>query len=75
MTVLETFKKFVHFIPIKSTHKIANIAKIYMKGIAMLHGILKEIICNKDPKFTSNFWKNPFKGFGMNLNLNTTYHP
>ena len=46
-----------------------------MKGIAMLHGILKEMICNKEPKFTSKFWKNPFKGFGMNLNLSTTYHP
>ena len=28
----------------------------------------------KDTKFTSNFWKGLFKGFGTNLNFRTTYH-
>jgi hypothetical protein len=41
----------------------------------MLHGVPKEIISNKDPKFTSNFWKGLFKGFGTNLNLSIVYHP
>jgi hypothetical protein len=35
----------------------------------------KAIVSYKDPKFTSNFWKGLFKGFGTNLNLSTTYHP
>jgi hypothetical protein len=35
----------------------------------------KEIVSGRDPKFTSNLWKCLFKGFGTNLNLNTTYHP
>jgi hypothetical protein len=33
-----------------------------------------EIILDRDPKFTSNFWKGLFKGFGTNLNHSTTYH-
>jgi hypothetical protein len=32
-------------------------------------------VSNKDPKFTSKFWKGLFKGFSTNLNFNTTYHP
>jgi hypothetical protein len=35
----------------------------------------KAIVLDKDPKFTSNFWKDLFKGFGTNLNLGTSYHP
>jgi hypothetical protein len=35
----------------------------------------KEIVSVKDPKFTSNFWKVLFKGFGTNLNINTMYQP
>jgi transposase InsO family protein len=35
----------------------------------------KVIVSDRDPKFTSKFWKGIFKGFKTNLNFNTTYHP
>jgi hypothetical protein len=40
-----------------------------MKEISRLHSIPKAIVSDKDPKFTSNFWKGLFNGFGTNLNL------
>ena len=45
-----------------------------MREIARLHGIPKEIVSNKDTKFTSNFWRGLFKGFGINMNFSTTCH-
>ena len=39
-----------------------------------MHGILKVIISNRDPKFTSNFWKSLFKGLDIKLNFSTAYH-
>ena len=35
----------------------------------------KEMISDKDAKFTSNFQIGLFKGFKTNLNFSTTYHP
>jgi hypothetical protein len=32
-------------------------------------------VFDRDPNFTSNFWKGLFKGFGINLNFSTTYQP
>jgi hypothetical protein len=75
MVVVDNLTKVSHFILVKLTHKVANIADIYMREIARLHGVPKTIVFDRDPKFTSNFWKGLFKGFGTNMNFNTTYHP
>jgi hypothetical protein len=40
-----------------------------------LHDIPKTIVSDRDPKFTSKFWKGLFKGFRTNLNFNIAYHP
>jgi hypothetical protein len=75
MLVVDKLTKAAHFIPVKLTHKATNIVDIYMREIARLHGIPKTIVFDRDPKFTSNFWKGLFNGFGTNLNFSTTYHP
>jgi hypothetical protein len=75
MVVVDMITKDSHFIPLMTTHKAANIADIFMREITRLHGIPKAIVFEKDPKFTSKFWKGLFKGFGTNLNFITTYHP
>jgi hypothetical protein len=74
MVVVDKLTKDSHFVPVKTTHTSTNIAEIYMKEIARLHGIPRKIVSDKDAKFTSNFWRGLFKGFGTNLKFSTTYH-
>jgi hypothetical protein len=75
MVVVDKLTKDDHFVPVKKTLVEANIAEIYMREIARLHGIPKEIVSDRDTKFTSNFWRGLFKIFGTNINFSTTYHP
>ena len=75
MVVVDKLTKVAHFISVKSTHKIDDIAKIFMKEIFKLHGFPKEIVSDRDPKFISNFWKGLFAYLGTKLNFSTTYHP
>jgi transposase InsO family protein len=75
MSVVEKLKKGAHFATVKKMHTTTNIAEIFMKKIARLHGIPRTIVSDKDTKFTSNFWRGLFKGFGTNINFSTTYHP
>jgi hypothetical protein len=75
MVVVDKLTKAAHFVPVKTTHTTTNIAKIYMKEIARLHGIPRTIVSKRDTKFISNFWKGLFKGFGTNMKFSTTYHP
>jgi hypothetical protein len=75
MVVVDKLTKAAHFVPLKTTHKAADVADIFIREVARLHGIPKTIVFDRDPKFTSNFWKGLFKGFRMNLNFSTAYHP
>ena len=46
-----------------------------MKEIFRLHGMPKEIVSDRDMKFTSNFWKSLMAGLETKLLFSTTYHP
>jgi hypothetical protein len=74
MVVVDKLTKDAHFFLVKLTRKVANIAYIYMRDIARLHGVSKKIVSDRDSKFTSNLWKGLFKGFGADLNFSTAYH-
>jgi hypothetical protein len=75
MVVVDKLTKDTHFIPLKTTHKATNVADIFLKEVARFHGFPKMIVSDRDPKFTLNLWKGLFKGFRINLNFSTTYHP
>ena len=70
MVVVDKLKNVAHFIPVKSTHKIDDIEKIFMKDIFKLYGFPKAIVSHRDVKFTSNFWKGLFAYLGTKLNFN-----
>ena len=55
MVVIDKLSKASHFILVKTTYKAANIVDIFLKQIFRLHGILKVIISDRDPKFMGNF--------------------
>ena len=74
MVVVDKLSKATHFIPVKTTHKDANITDIFMKEIFWLHGNPKAMISDRGPKFTGNFWKSLFNGLDTKLNFSTSYH-
>ena len=75
MVVVDNLSKEAHFIHVKTTYKVANIADIFLKQIFRLHGVPKVIISDRDPKFTRNFWKFLFKGLNTTLNFSTSFPP
>jgi hypothetical protein len=75
MVVADKLTKAAHFIPVKLSRKATNITDIYLEEITRLHGMPKTIVFDRDPKFTSNFWKGLFNGFGTNLHFSIAYHP
>jgi hypothetical protein len=75
MVVVEKLRKSAHFVPVKSTCKAIDIANIFMKDIFILHGMHRDIVSDRDTKFTSIFWKSLMAGFETKFVFSTTYHP
>ncbi|GJY57374.1 putative reverse transcriptase domain-containing protein [Tanacetum coccineum] len=52
-----------------------KVSRMYLKEVITRHGIPVSIICDRDPRFASNFWRSLEKALGMNLDMSTAYHP
>ena len=48
---------------------------MYILEIIRLHGVSVSIISDKDPRFTTHFWKSFQKAMGTQLTMSTTFHP
>ena len=73
--VVDRLTKSAHFLPIHEKFSPKKLAELFMNYIASLHGVLVSIILDRDPLFTSRFWKGLMKELGVKLNLSTAFHP
>ncbi|GJU12770.1 putative reverse transcriptase domain-containing protein [Tanacetum coccineum] len=72
---LDRLTKSAHFLPMRETDPMDKLAKLYLKEVVTRHGIPVSIICDRDPRFTSNFWRSFQKAMGTRLDMSTAYHP
>nr|GEU71858.1 putative reverse transcriptase domain-containing protein [Tanacetum cinerariifolium] len=68
--IVDRLTKFVIFVPMRETDPMEKLARMYLKEVVARHGILVLIICDRDPRFASNFWKSLQKA----LDMSTAYH-
>ncbi|GKC24643.1 putative reverse transcriptase domain-containing protein [Tanacetum coccineum] len=59
----------------RETDPIEKLARMYIKEVVIRHGIPVLIICDRDPRFASSFWRSLQKALGINLDMSTAYHP
>ena len=67
--------KSAHFLPVKSTYKASQYAELFISEIVKLHGVPVNIVSNKDPIFTSRFWKAFQRALGTQLKMSTSHQP
>nr|GEW18343.1 putative reverse transcriptase domain-containing protein [Tanacetum cinerariifolium] len=63
-----------HFMPIRENDPLDKLARLYLDRIVTRHGTPVLIICDRDGRFTSNFWKTFQNALGTNLDMSTAYH-
>ena len=73
--IVDHLTKFAHFLAIRLSNSVEDLGVIYVHEIVRLHGVPVSIILDKDPRFTSIFWKGMQSALGSDLRLSTTFHP
>ncbi|GJW65359.1 putative reverse transcriptase domain-containing protein [Tanacetum coccineum] len=73
--IVDRLTKSAIFTPMRETDPLDKLARLYLKEVVTRHGIPVSIICDRDPRFASNFWRSLQSALGTNLDMSTAYHP
>nr|GEY18936.1 putative reverse transcriptase domain-containing protein [Tanacetum cinerariifolium] len=65
--IVDRLTKSAHFLPIRENDLLDKLARLYINKIVARHGIPASIICDRDERFTSNFWRSFQKALGTNI--------
>nr|GEZ29601.1 putative reverse transcriptase domain-containing protein [Tanacetum cinerariifolium] len=72
--IVDRLTKSAIFTPIRETSPMDKLARIYLNKVITRHGIPVLIISDRDPRFTSNFWRSLQNAFGTRLDMSFAYH-
>ena len=71
MVVVDRVSKMAYFVPTRDTATAQEVGRLYFDKVVKHHGMQKNIILDRDPKFTSRFWRALWKKLGTELKTST----
>jgi transposase InsO family protein len=75
LVVVDKLTKFATFIPTTSDVTAEGTARLLFQRVFKLFGLPTEIVSDRDPRFTSNFWKALASHYDTRLAMSTARHP
>ncbi|GBG90897.1 hypothetical protein CBR_g51405 [Chara braunii] len=75
LTVVDRLTKFAMFLPCRYHAKAPELAEVLYPGWIRTKGYPKEIVCDRDTRFMSDFWLALIKRWGSSLKPSSARHP
>jgi hypothetical protein len=75
MVVMDRFSKYAVFIAVSRSCPTELAAKLFFANVVKIFGLLKDIVNDRDPRFTRRFWTALFNMIGFDLKFSIGYHP
>ncbi|KAH6817610.1 hypothetical protein C2S51_001213 [Perilla frutescens var. frutescens] len=75
VVVVDRFSKYATFVPAPKTITAEETAQLFFKHIVKFWGLLRDIVSDRDSRFTGNFWTELFKLLGSKLHMSSSFHP
>ena len=55
--IVDWLTKSAHFLAVRMTFTLKEFYRLYVREIVRLHGVSVSIVSDRDPRFTTHFWK------------------
>ena len=75
LVFVDRFSKRVHLAAVPAQVTAKETAHIFLDVVFKHHGLPKELVSDRDPRFTSHFWRAVFDKLGTHLSMSTAAHP
>lgn len=75
LTMVDCFSKAAHFVPLPKLPSAKQTAELLVLHVFCLHGLPSDVVSDRDPQFTSQFWKAFCRLLGFSPSLSSGFHP
>jgi hypothetical protein len=75
LTIVDKLTKYAMFLPCKTTITEEETAKLVHNHVWMHYGLPRQIITDRDTRWTGSFWEHLTAIIGIKRSLTTAYHP
>jgi hypothetical protein len=72
LVIVDKLTKSAHFILVRDTYDVIDVAHMFISEAIHLHGLPKKIISDRDSRFTSWFWTSLQTALGTQMHVSTT---
>jgi len=73
--VIDRLMSMIHLIALKTSVTATEVAEWYLMDIVRLYGMASLIVLDRDPQFTSAFWREVHRLMGTKLMMSTSFYP
>ena len=67
--------KYAICIPCHSSLNTVEFAKLFVDQVVLRHGLPEHLISDRDPRWTSEFWRVVARELNLHLSLSSSHHP
>ncbi|GBG68149.1 hypothetical protein CBR_g2700 [Chara braunii] len=75
LVIVDRFTKRARFVPCRYAISAHEVADIVFDRVVRDHGLPLRIISDRDPRFTSRFWRRLHEVYDTQLRFSSSYHP
>ncbi|KAJ1703435.1 hypothetical protein LUZ63_003214 [Rhynchospora breviuscula] len=65
LVIVDRLTKYAHFLSLSHPFKASTVAQLFLDNVYKLHGLPTDIVSDRDPIFTSQFWKELLNKIGV----------